>query len=189
MEAENQNLLLPSEILSKIYEHVQSKDDRKAWQMVCRPWYLASNYIARIKIRVTADDVVSYYKRLCRDLIEYPTFRPKISTDGDFKNVFMHYKTVLCTLEQEVSNSRYFKFVLKNCPSLHGLWLRPGSLYVLHRYLDSSSYNEETDLPRMQEVHLVDRFLSSTNSDETIMVLLKIAYKLRKSIYSIDCSL
>lgn len=84
---------LPSEILCKVYELTQSKEDIKSWQMVCRAWYLAVNDKARIQVNVPIGD--GFYKKLYDDLVNYPTFGPKVCSITNVKNNIITTMTLL----------------------------------------------------------------------------------------------
>lgn len=60
-----------------MYEHVDNKEDRKTWQLVCRGWYHAVNDdVARITIKIPTGP--SSYQKLNDDLEKHPTFASKI---------------------------------------------------------------------------------------------------------------
>lgn len=157
---------LPTDILQQVYGHVEDVGDRKAWQLVCRRWYNAANYGARIKVRVREDAGFSFIN-LAHDLTKYPTFGPKIlciidqvSQEGDSD----HHLDTLHSVR-----------VLSNtCLFLKELYLTSWSLKMLNKYLEICKEYGETNLMQLGNIGISN--LSSSFSNDTNVIHLQVCH-------------
>lgn len=168
---------LPSEILFKIYFHIQDAEDRKTWQLVCRRWHLTINdAFVCISIRVPAGS--SSYQLLAADLKKYPTFGPKVLSISDYNTAFYE------SFYQEEKEEESFKQVLYKCTSVIGLSLSRTSLEWLNYYANTcDKLWKQLKSSSLKKIEVRDY---TTANDITTDYLLEVCFEYKKSIAHLD---